>query len=231
MNEKEDCRISKGAFAALLLVGAAIGWRGWMHGRAEDLLFSREYHGAAPVRSAAFPEITTPFAWRGVVATDNTLETLEVSFAPASVFDPDRSVREYKPDPPRHSMRPNAPQRRNCFRPTRNSPPPVSSRPTMATAWSFAICATPRRRPRPPAPNRRDRPRSPAPRRPRRAPFRETAPEPPNFAFARSPLFPYSAKGGRATFASSGWWLSFCFTFPCLLRATLSPMLGRVGVV
>jgi hypothetical protein len=34
-----------------------------------------------------------------VVATDNTLETIEVSFAPGSVFDPDRSIREYKPDP------------------------------------------------------------------------------------------------------------------------------------
>ena len=96
---KKGMRISKGAFAALLLVAAAMGWRGWMHRRAEDLLFSREYHGAAPVRSAAFPEITTPFAWRGVVATDNTLETIEVSFAPGSVFDPDRSIREYKPDP------------------------------------------------------------------------------------------------------------------------------------
>jgi membrane-bound metal-dependent hydrolase YbcI (DUF457 family) len=96
---KKGGRISKGAVTALLLVAAAIGWRGWMHRRAEDLLFSREYHGAAPVRSAAFPEITSPFAWRGVVATDNTLETLEVSLAPGSVFDPDRSVREYKPDP------------------------------------------------------------------------------------------------------------------------------------
>jgi len=96
---KKGVQISKGAVAALLLVAAVIGWRGWMHRRAEDLLFSREYHGAAPVRAAAFPEITTPFAWRGVVATDNTTETLEVSFAPGSVFDPDRSVREFKPDP------------------------------------------------------------------------------------------------------------------------------------
>jgi membrane-bound metal-dependent hydrolase YbcI (DUF457 family) len=96
---KTGTRISKGAVVALLLVAAAIGWRGWMHRRAEDLLFSREYHGAAPVRSAAFPETTTPFAWHGVVATDNTLETLEVSFAPGNVFDPDRSIREFKPDP------------------------------------------------------------------------------------------------------------------------------------
>ncbi|MGA8100560.1 MAG: metal-dependent hydrolase [Candidatus Acidiferrales bacterium] len=96
---KKGPQISKGAVAALLLVAAAIGWRGWMHRRAEDLLFSRQYHGAAPVRAAAFPEIVTPLAWRGVVATDNSLETLEVSFAPGSVFDPDRSIREYKPDP------------------------------------------------------------------------------------------------------------------------------------
>jgi inner membrane protein len=96
---KKGSGVSKGALAALLLVAAVIGCRGWMHRRAEDLLFSREYHRAAPVRAAAFPEITTPFAWRGVVATDNTLETLEVSFAPGSVFEPDRSVREYKPDP------------------------------------------------------------------------------------------------------------------------------------
>jgi membrane-bound metal-dependent hydrolase YbcI (DUF457 family) len=89
---KTGLHISKGAVVALLLVATAIGWRGWMHRRAEDLLFS-------PVRSAAFPETTIPFAWHGVVATDNTLETLEVSFAPGNVFDPDRSIREFKPDP------------------------------------------------------------------------------------------------------------------------------------
>jgi len=96
---KNGSQISKGAVTALLLVAAAIGWRGWMHRRAEDLLFSRQYHGAAPVRAAAFPEMTSPLAWRGVVATDNSLETVGVSFAPGSIFDPDRSIREYKPDP------------------------------------------------------------------------------------------------------------------------------------
>jgi LexA-binding, inner membrane-associated putative hydrolase len=95
---KKGSPISKGAVVALLLVAVAIGWRGWMHSRAEDLLFSRQYHGAAPVRAAAFPEIVTPLAWRGVVATDNSLETLEVSFAAGSAFDPDRSIREYKPE-------------------------------------------------------------------------------------------------------------------------------------
>ena len=96
---KTVTRISKGAVAALLLVAAVIGWLGWMHHRAEQLLFSREYRGTAPVGAAAFPEITSPLEWRGVVATDDTLDTLIVSFAPGSVIDPDRSVREYKPDP------------------------------------------------------------------------------------------------------------------------------------
>jgi inner membrane protein len=91
-------RASKGAIAALILVALYGGGRALMHARAEELLGSRTYHGAVPQVVGAFPEAASPLDWRGVVDTANTIETLEVSFAPGTYFDPDRSRSFYKPE-------------------------------------------------------------------------------------------------------------------------------------
>ena len=89
----------RGAIAALTIVILYIGARGVYHSRAVDLLLSREYHGAMPEVAGAFPLSASPLNWRGVVATANTFEEIEVSFAPNSYFDPDRSLTHYKPEP------------------------------------------------------------------------------------------------------------------------------------
>jgi len=89
----------RGAIAALVIVVLYIGARGVYHSRAIDLLLSREYHGAVPEAAGAFPLSASPLNWRGVVATANTFEEVEVSFAPGSYFDPDRSLTHYKPEP------------------------------------------------------------------------------------------------------------------------------------
>ncbi len=89
----------RGAIAALAIVILYIGARSVYHSRAVDLLLSREYHGAVPEAAGAFPLSTSPLSWRGVVATANTFEEIEVSFAPSSYFDPDRSLTHYKPEP------------------------------------------------------------------------------------------------------------------------------------
>lgn len=89
----------RGAIAALVLVVLYIGARGVLHSRAIDTLLSREYHRAAPERAGAFPLSASPLNWRGVIATANTFEEVEVSFAPGGYFDPDRSLTHYKPEP------------------------------------------------------------------------------------------------------------------------------------
>jgi membrane-bound metal-dependent hydrolase YbcI (DUF457 family) len=88
----------RGAIAAVVIMILYIGARGVYHSRAVDLLLSRDYHGAVPEAAGAFPLSASPLNWRGVVATANTFEEIEISFAPGSYFDPDRSLTHYKPE-------------------------------------------------------------------------------------------------------------------------------------
>ncbi len=69
-----------------------------MHSQAVDLLESRDYHGRAPLSVGAFPLSVSPFNWRGVVSTDNTIEEMEVPVLPNAEFDSERSVTRYKPE-------------------------------------------------------------------------------------------------------------------------------------
>jgi inner membrane protein len=87
------------AIAALAILVLYIGARADLHGKAINLLTSREYHGKPPLAAGAFPLPSTPFGWRGVVSTDATVEELEVSLFPGAAFDPDRSFTRYKPEP------------------------------------------------------------------------------------------------------------------------------------
>jgi membrane-bound metal-dependent hydrolase YbcI (DUF457 family) len=86
------------AIAALALVLAYAGGRGILHNRAVDLLESHDYHGRVALAVGAFPESTSPFEWRGLVSTDNTIEELGVSFGAGREFDPAHSATRYKPD-------------------------------------------------------------------------------------------------------------------------------------
>lgn len=88
----------RGGLVTLGLLLAYVGARGVLHRHAEDLLRSREYHGRAPVFVGAFPKSTSPFEWRGVVFTDDSIEELELSVAPGGEFDPDRSLSHIKPE-------------------------------------------------------------------------------------------------------------------------------------
>jgi hypothetical protein len=59
---------------------------------------SREYRGQVALSAGAFPISSSPFDWRGVVVTDNTLEELDLGVGLHQEFDPDRSLTHYKPD-------------------------------------------------------------------------------------------------------------------------------------
>jgi membrane-bound metal-dependent hydrolase YbcI (DUF457 family) len=89
---------NRGAIVALVLAAVFIGGRAILHSKAVDVLFSREYHGAVPESVGAFPTSASPFNWRGVVDSTFRMESLEVSLAPGSYFDPERTDTHFKPE-------------------------------------------------------------------------------------------------------------------------------------
>jgi membrane-bound metal-dependent hydrolase YbcI (DUF457 family) len=87
----------RAAIAVVLLTIGYLGYRATLHGRAVDLLLSREYHGRVALSAGAFPESSSPFQWRGLVATDNTIEEVEVPVGPGREFSSEQSLTRYKP--------------------------------------------------------------------------------------------------------------------------------------
>ncbi|HYL45975.1 MAG TPA: metal-dependent hydrolase [Candidatus Limnocylindrales bacterium] len=98
-DRRKTAGAQRGAVVALVLVFLFIGARAWLHSRAMELLLSNEYHRRAPLTAGAFPHSTSPFEWRGVVSTENTIEEIQISLAPGAPFDPDRSLSHFKPEP------------------------------------------------------------------------------------------------------------------------------------
>jgi inner membrane protein len=97
----ERAKRPRGQFAAiitLLLVLIYVATRAGLHSRAVDELNSRDYRGVPPLAAGAFPSALSPFAWRGLVSTDNAIEVIEMSLTPGADFDPDRAARHYKPE-------------------------------------------------------------------------------------------------------------------------------------
>ncbi|MBI3671160.1 MAG: metal-dependent hydrolase [Acidobacteria bacterium] len=91
--------VQRGAIVALVLLALYCGGRWVLHDRAVALLGSRLYHRATPLSTGAFPGGASPLTWAGVVECENTLEEIEVSLAPGSVFDPDLARTHFKPEP------------------------------------------------------------------------------------------------------------------------------------
>jgi inner membrane protein len=90
-------RPSKAALAALVMAGLYIGLRGYMHHAAVQTLLSEDYHGRVPLVAGAFPNPTSPFSWRGVVNTSNTIETVRVNTGPGASFYAESSISHFKP--------------------------------------------------------------------------------------------------------------------------------------
>jgi membrane-bound metal-dependent hydrolase YbcI (DUF457 family) len=95
---KKKKTVSKGAVAALALVALYIGARGLLHQRAMQTLMAHDYHGAVPIAAGAFPDSPSPFLWRGVVATANTIEQISVLVGSGDEFHADSSLTSYKPE-------------------------------------------------------------------------------------------------------------------------------------
>jgi inner membrane protein len=83
-----------GARVALAIVLLVWGLRDYQHRRAVAALNSLEYGSQLPLRLSAFPYMTNPFRWHGVVETDTLDRVMDVeTLAPA--VDPERRERAY----------------------------------------------------------------------------------------------------------------------------------------
>ena len=91
-------RMGRGAVVALVLAALYLGGRWMLYDRASTLLMARMYHGAMPLAAGAFPQAASPFAWNGVVVTENTIEEVTVPVGPGGEFDPERSRTFFKPE-------------------------------------------------------------------------------------------------------------------------------------
>lgn len=94
---KKKKTVSKGAVAAILVVVLYTGWRGVLHQHAIETLMSYDYHGAAPLSAGAFPDSASPFLWRGLVDTANTIEQIDVPLNSGEEFHAASSLTTYKP--------------------------------------------------------------------------------------------------------------------------------------
>ncbi len=84
------------AIAALACVVVIWGVRDYQHRRALSAMNSLLYHGAEPVRVAAYPYMINPFRWHGVVETADFFETVPVNSRAPQVND-EEGILFYKP--------------------------------------------------------------------------------------------------------------------------------------
>jgi hypothetical protein len=88
-----------GAIVGLALVLVYVGARATLRSNVIALMESRTFHGETSRRASAFPESLSLLTWHGVVETDSALNVIDVDAASASNFDPDSSLRLFKPEP------------------------------------------------------------------------------------------------------------------------------------
>jgi LexA-binding, inner membrane-associated putative hydrolase len=88
-----------GAIIGLVLLVAYVVVRATLHSNALAMMKSRTFHGEAPRRTAAFPETLSLVTWHGIVETERSLNQVTVDVAGSGSFDPDTSMRIFKPEP------------------------------------------------------------------------------------------------------------------------------------
>ncbi|MGB7284762.1 MAG: metal-dependent hydrolase [Candidatus Acidiferrum sp.] len=88
-----------GALIGLALVLVYVGARATLHSNAVALLGSRTFHGETSRRAWAYPEPLSLLTWHGVVETESALDEIDITPTAARDFDPDSSVRIFKPEP------------------------------------------------------------------------------------------------------------------------------------
>ena len=87
-----------GAIVGLALILVYVGARAILHSNVLAMMNARTFHGETPRRVSAFPESLSVTTWEGIAETDSALNEIEVNLAASSTFDPDTSVRIFKPE-------------------------------------------------------------------------------------------------------------------------------------
>ncbi len=87
-----------GAIVGLALVLVYVGARATLHSNVLALMGSRTFHSETLRRAWAYPESLSLFTWHGVAETESALNEIDVNAASASDFDPDSSLRLFKPE-------------------------------------------------------------------------------------------------------------------------------------
>jgi len=88
-----------GALLGLALLATYIAARSMLHSNAVALMETRAFHGEPARRALALPEALSLLTWHGVAETESALNIIEINLAVTSAFDPDTSVRLFKPEP------------------------------------------------------------------------------------------------------------------------------------
>jgi inner membrane protein len=86
--------------ATLALLGIVLLWglRDFEHRRAVGALAARTYHDAEPLRVSAYPGLTNPFQWYGVVETRDFFALAQVNSLEQEVDPENRLSIRYKPE-------------------------------------------------------------------------------------------------------------------------------------
>jgi membrane-bound metal-dependent hydrolase YbcI (DUF457 family) len=92
-------RGQNGAVIGLALLVVYIGVRAMLHSNALAMMQSRTFHGETPRRTAAFPETLSLVTWHAIAETERALNQATVDVAGGGSFDPDTSMRIFKPEP------------------------------------------------------------------------------------------------------------------------------------
>src|SRR5215471_4261528 len=87
-----------GATFALVFFAAVVFFRDFEHRRAVTALNSVTFRGQDAVRVSAFPSMTNPFSWSGVVETKDFFEVLPVDSGSGQLDPQNQAVLRYKPE-------------------------------------------------------------------------------------------------------------------------------------
>jgi membrane-bound metal-dependent hydrolase YbcI (DUF457 family) len=88
-----------GAILGLALVFVYVGARATLHSDVLAMMGSRTFHNETARRVWAYPEPISLLTWHGVAETDSALNEIDVNLAAPGDFDPDTSLRSFKPQP------------------------------------------------------------------------------------------------------------------------------------
>lgn len=95
---KPQFRGRGGAVFALVFFAAVIFFRDFEHRRAVIALNSVTFRGQDALRVSAFPSMTNPFSWSGVVETKDFFEVLPVDSGSGQLDPQNQAVLRYKPE-------------------------------------------------------------------------------------------------------------------------------------